>query len=351
MTRKKLTILLIVLLCVAVLAIVIVSVARVNNNRKMEQYETLLEQAEQMYRTGDLDAAISLYQEGTRLEPDQTEAWMGLADLYEEQGDVAAAVEVLYEASKSVRDSADRDALLERMNELEDSLRYDENNPPPASDENGETPDNPEDSVTSTVPDPDREEDGPGDPADDPGETEGTQEDTPPEDSPEEDDPEDDPENSEEVDITGIAVDTELLDNVLSMNHAELVQVYGAATAINTDWGVMVTYQRSSVSFFYGYAYDGLVDPNTLMPYDYAFSTSAAFGSDTGLISGQTGTTLSMKQLAQLFDATPSCSYNEMDQIWNVSVPYGSVTLQFFSDEDGNVDLTDLIWIYQMNEA
>lgn len=336
MKNSKLTIALIVLVCVLVLVLAIVLIVSMNDRKTEESYRDLMTRADARYEQGELEEARALYEEGTELDPTRSRAWWGLANIYYVQGDVGTAVEVLYEASRQISDEAEREEMIQSMDDMEDTLRYDENNPPPepAPEQNeASRPDAPEpDTTGGTAPNPD----------DDGGLA------TPGEEDGGDDLPEEDPEEPEEepADITGISVNTTLLDHVLSMKHSQLVETYGVAAAAVTDWGVMVLYQRCAVNFFYGYSYDGLVDTSTCIPYDNSFPTAAAFGPAAALISGQDTTTLSMAQLELLFGTTAACTYNDMDGVWNVSVPYGRTELVFSSDAEGNADLNDLIWIY-----
>ena len=330
---KKKTWIWIIAIAVVVLIGIIIVIVAVENNRENKKYDALIVTADTYMDNNEYAQAAVVYREAADLLPGRAEAWFGLSEAFMSNDKPEQAVEILYEAIKEVRDEAQVELLTQEKDRIEDTLRF-------RQDEGEDELENDQDSINESgdVPDDDTEEKA---------DTENDTPDEEPEDEnipDSEEQPEDEQPKDNEIDGT---IDTEMLNNAISMKHSQLLETYGASTSEYTDLGWMVKYQRCPAYFFYGYGGDGKTDTDG-QPYDYTFPNAVSFRSPDEFISDVD--VLTLEEVSALFDAQASVEYNEMDGEYNVLVPYKGVTLTFTSDENGSVEITDgkIMFIYDL---
>ena len=325
---KKKTLIWILIVAAAVLIAAIIAIVAVGNSKENKKYDALIVTAQTYMDNDEFAQAAVVYREAADLLPARAEAWFGLSDAFVSNDKPEQAVEVLYEAMKAVQDETQAELLAQEKDKIEDSLRFQQ------ADE-----DKSEDAQNS---------------ADEP--EKDTDSETDDEKELNEKEPEDEKVPDDETQIVqGEAdaeevkgkIDTDMLDNAITMKHSQLLETYGASSSEYTDLGWMVNYQRCPAYFFYGYGGDGKTDTDG-RPYDYTFPNAVSFRSPDEFISD--ADSLTLEEMGELFNAQASLEYNEMDKEYNVLVPYKGVTLTFTSDESGSVAVTDgkVMFIYNL---
>ena len=92
MKEKKLVILITAIISVLVVAIAITSVFLLSSSA---QYTRSIKEAENLVEEGDYENAVLAYQEAIEKDPENVSAYLGLAEIYEMNGDLLLAIDVL----------------------------------------------------------------------------------------------------------------------------------------------------------------------------------------------------------------------------------------------------------------
>ena len=116
MRNKKLVIIITAIISVLVIAIAITSVFLLSPSAS---YTRKVREAENLVEEGDYENAVLAYQEAIEKDPDNVEAYLGLANLYEKNGEISLAVAIL-EQGYARTHSAQIKVLLNQMVETEE---------------------------------------------------------------------------------------------------------------------------------------------------------------------------------------------------------------------------------------
>ena len=117
MKEKKVVILITAIISVLVIAIAITSVFLLSPSAS---YTRSIQEAENLVEEGDYDNAILAYQEAIEKDPDNVEAYLGLANVYEKSGELSLAIQTLETGYRRTK-SAQIKVLLNRMVETEET--------------------------------------------------------------------------------------------------------------------------------------------------------------------------------------------------------------------------------------
>lgn len=116
MKEKKVVILITAIISVLVVAIAITSVFLLSPSAS---YTRSIHEAENLVEEGDYENAVLAYQEAIEKDPDNVEAYLGLAELYEKSGEISLAIQTLETGYRRTK-SAQIKVLLNRMVETEE---------------------------------------------------------------------------------------------------------------------------------------------------------------------------------------------------------------------------------------
>ena len=118
MRNKKWIVIITAIISVLVIAIAITSVFLLSPSA---QYTRSIKEAENLVEEGDYENAILAYQEAIEKDPDNVEAYLGLANVYEKSGEISLAIQTLETGYKKTK-SAQIKVLLNRMVETEETV-------------------------------------------------------------------------------------------------------------------------------------------------------------------------------------------------------------------------------------
>ena len=118
MKNKKLVIIITALISVLVICIAITSVFLLSPSAS---YTRSVKEAEHLVATGDYENAILEYQEAIEKDPENVSAYLGLAEIYEMNGDLLLAIDVLEEGYSRTR-SAQLRVMLNRLVEEDETV-------------------------------------------------------------------------------------------------------------------------------------------------------------------------------------------------------------------------------------
>ena len=118
MKNKKLVIIITALISVVVICIAITSVFLLSPSAS---YTRSVKEAEHLVATGDYENAILEYQEAIEKDPENVSAYLGLAEIYEMNGDLLLAIDVLEEGYSRTR-SAQLRVMLNRLVEEDETV-------------------------------------------------------------------------------------------------------------------------------------------------------------------------------------------------------------------------------------
>ncbi len=116
MRNKKWIVIITAIISVLVIAIAITSVFLLSPSA---QYTRSIKEAENLVEEGDYENAILAYQEAIEKDPDNVEAYLGLANVYEKSGEISLAIQTLETGYKKTK-SAQIKVLLNQMEETEE---------------------------------------------------------------------------------------------------------------------------------------------------------------------------------------------------------------------------------------
>ncbi len=136
--RKKRWLWILIGLVAAALLIVLCSVL-ISSRKGSAGYADLILEGNRYFQEGDYTAARECYEDAIRANPKGTESYLGLADIYEAQGDLTQGAEILRQGAQATGNSD----LLEQAKALE-AGRPRETETTPASDTAGTETDAPE---------------------------------------------------------------------------------------------------------------------------------------------------------------------------------------------------------------
>ena len=117
MKEKKVVILITAIISVLAVAIAITSVFLLSPSAS---YTRSIQEAENLVEEGDYENAILAYQEAIEKDPDNVEAYLGLANVYEKSGELSLAIQTLETGYRRTK-SAQIKVLLNRMVETEET--------------------------------------------------------------------------------------------------------------------------------------------------------------------------------------------------------------------------------------
>ena len=118
MKEKKLVIVITAIISVLVIAIAITSVFLLSPSAS---YTRSIKEAENLIEEGDYENAVLAYQEAIEKDPDNVEAYLGLAEIYEMNGDLLLAIDVLEEGYVRTK-SAQIRVMLNRLVEEDETV-------------------------------------------------------------------------------------------------------------------------------------------------------------------------------------------------------------------------------------
>ena len=117
MRNKKWIVIITAIISVLVVAIAITSVFLLSPSAS---YTRSIQEAENLVEEGDYENAILAYQEAIEKDPDNVEAYLGLANVYEKSGELSLAIQTLETGYRRTK-SAQIKVLLNRMVETEET--------------------------------------------------------------------------------------------------------------------------------------------------------------------------------------------------------------------------------------
>ena len=118
MKEKKLVILITAIISVLVVAIAITSVFLLSPSA---QYTRSIQEAENLVGEGDFENAVLAYQEAIEKDPENVSAYLGLAEIYEMNGDLLLAIDVLEDGYARTKSSQIR-VMLNRLVEDDEEV-------------------------------------------------------------------------------------------------------------------------------------------------------------------------------------------------------------------------------------